>query len=104
MDGLRIFWTQTAIIQRNLIFEYWNQRNQSKAYSQRLNRKIKDRIKLLKSNPLLGKRTEFNNARLISFGHYSIIYRKIYNQIFIIGFWDNRQNPAKLINLLKSQT
>lgn len=104
MDGLRIFWTQTAINQRNLIFDYWNERNQSKAYSQKLNRKIKERIKLLKLNPFLGKRTEFNQARMISLGHYSIFYRKIYNQIIIVGFWDNRQDPAKLVNLLKNRT
>ncbi|MBW6496915.1 MAG: type II toxin-antitoxin system RelE/ParE family toxin [Bacteroidales bacterium] len=86
MDGLRIFWTQTAINQRNLIFEYWNKRNQSKAYSQKLNKKIKERIKLLKVNPFLGKKTDYNQAWIISLGHYSIVYRKIYHHIIIIGF------------------
>lgn len=29
MDALKLFWTSTAIKQRNHIFDYWNKRNKS---------------------------------------------------------------------------
>jgi len=100
MAKLKVFWTNTAIKQRNHIFEYWNSRNKSSLYSKKLNESIKERTDLLKSNPDLGKKTEFNNTRAISLGHYSILYQRTINKIIITGFWDNRQSPQKLLRFL----
>ncbi|MCF6295324.1 MAG: type II toxin-antitoxin system RelE/ParE family toxin [Flavobacteriaceae bacterium] len=100
MAKLIIYWTQTALKQRNYIFEYWNTRNKSNIYSKKLNLSIKERTVLLKTNHKLGKKTEFNNTRVLSLGHYSILYKKDSLKIIITGFWDNRQNPKKLLNFL----
>ena len=100
MAELTIFWTNTALKQRNYTFEYWNDRNKSTIYSKKLNSSIKERTDILKTNPELGKKTEFNNTRVISLGHYSILYRKVDLKIIITGFWDNRQNPNKLLKFL----
>ncbi len=97
MAQIAIFWTQTAIKQRNYTFEYWNK---STSYSKKLNGKIKERIQLLKKNPELGKKTEFELTRAISLGHYSILYKFKKSRIFITGFWDNRQDPNKLLKFL----
>ena len=56
MAQLKVFWTETAIKQRNYVFEYWNERNKSTEYSKRLNVKIIERISLLKLQPKLGKK------------------------------------------------
>lgn len=103
MAEIKIFWTNTAVKQRNSIFEYWNERNNSTRYSKKLNTFIKERLKILKPNPGIGKRTEFVNTRAISLGHYSIFYQIIESQIFIISFWDNRQDPVKLLKFLKKK-
>ncbi len=100
MAELTIFWTNTAIKQRNYTFEYWNERNKSTTYSKKLNSSLKERINILKINPELGKKTEFNNTRVISLGHYSILYKKLDSKIIITGFWDNRQDPEKLLKFL----
>jgi plasmid stabilization system protein ParE len=100
MAELSIFWTNTALKQRNYTFEYWNDRNKSTTYSKKLNSSIKERTNILKTNPELGKKTDFNNTRVISLGHYSILYRKVDLKIIITGFWDNRQNPDKLLKFL----
>ena len=92
MVELTIFWTNAAIKQRNFTFEYWNERNKSTAYSKKLKLSIKERTNILKTNPELGKKTEFNNTRVISLGHYSILYKKFDSKIIVTGFWDNRQN------------
>lgn len=101
MAKLSILWTQTALKQRNHTFSYWNNRNKSTSYSKKLNSSIKERTNLLKTNPQLGKKTEFSNIRIISLGHYSILYKKEAMNIIITGFWDNRQNPKKLLLFLK---
>ncbi len=102
MALLKIVWTITALKQRNFIFEYWNERNKSKTYSQKLNKKIKERIQLLKTNPNLGIRTEFKGTRAISLGHYSVFYKRVDSNIVITAFWDNRQNPKRLMEFLQS--
>ncbi len=101
MAQLKIIWILTAIKQRNYVFDYWNERNQSKIYSQNLNIKIKERTGLLKTNPNLGIKTEFKETRAISLGHFSVFYKKIDSTIFITAFWDNRQDPEKLLIFLK---
>jgi plasmid stabilization system protein ParE len=103
MAELSIFWTNTALKQRNYTFEYWNDRNKSTTYSKKLNLSIKERTDILKTNPELGKKTDFNNTRIISLGHYSILYRKVDLKIIITGFWDNRQNPNKLLKFLTQE-
>ncbi|MFT4855534.1 MAG: plasmid stabilization system protein ParE [Algoriphagus sp.] len=55
MDELEIFWTKTALGQRDLIFDYWNVRNKSKSYSKKLNIQIRSRIATIKENPEIGK-------------------------------------------------
>ncbi len=101
MARLKIVWTATAINQRNNIFEYWNSRNKSNSFSKKLNSKIKDRLVLLQTNPLLGKATSFKAARVVSLGNYSIIYQANESQIIVTAFWDSRQDPKKLIEILK---
>lgn len=59
MAELSVFWTNTALKQRKFTFEYWNDRNKSTTYSKKLNSSIKERTNILKTNPELGKKTEF---------------------------------------------
>ena len=101
MDELIVFWTQTAKKQRDHIFDYWNTRNKSKSYSKKLNLAIIEKIQLLKTHPEMGKTTNFGNTRAISMRHYSILYKTDNSRLIITGFWDNRQNPAKLLKFLK---
>lgn len=101
MALLEIVWTATALKQRNYIFQYWNERNKSKIYSQKLNTKVKERIGLLKSNPNIGIKTELEGTRAVSLGHFSIFYKRIGETIYITAFWDNRQDPKKLFKFLQ---
>ncbi|HBH05940.1 MAG TPA: plasmid stabilization protein [Flavobacteriales bacterium] len=101
MDGRTIIWTLTALRQRNTIFEYWNKRNASKSYARKLNGQIRDRLSLLKQNPEIGIQTTVKGVRALSMKHYSIFYSFDNSTIQIVSFWDNRQNPERLLQLLK---
>jgi hypothetical protein len=101
MGTINIFWTNTAYKQLNFVFEYWNKRNKSNLYSRKLFIKVFERIEILKTNPNIGKKTDFKDTRIISMGHYSNLYKNRTNEIIITGFWDNRQNPGKLLKFLK---
>lgn len=101
MDEIKVIWTKIAVKQRNEIFDYWNNRNKNNRYSKQLNLKIYRKIDQLKNFPNTGVEIENENARVLHFENYSLIYRLNINQIFILAFWDTRQNPSKLLEILK---
>ena len=101
MASMKVFWTRTAISQRNLVFQYWNERNRSNEYSIKLHMAIKERTHLLKNYPLIGKKTDYKDIRMVPLRHYSILYKIEESRILIMAFWDNRQNPRKLLRLLR---
>lgn len=98
---MKVFWTQTAISERNLVFQYWNERNKNNGYSIKLNMAIKERTHLLKNYPFIGKKTDYKDIRMVPLRHYSILYKIEKSRILIMAFWDNRQNPRKLLRLLR---
>lgn len=101
MAEIKIIWANIAIRQRNKTFEYWNERNGSTSYSKKLNGRIKENLQTAALNPEIGKISDGNDYRMISLGHYSIVYKLVANSIYVLAFWDNRQNPKKLLGLLK---
>jgi plasmid stabilization system protein ParE len=100
MVKLKVVWTETAYKQRNIIFKYWNKRNNN-SYSSKLLKEINSRIHQISTFPEIGKSVEFKNTRAVSSGHFSILYQHIEDLIIITAFWDNRNDPSKLLNMLK---
>ena len=98
-----IVWTQTATKQRREILKYWTLRNKSIAYAEKLIGLIKERVILISENPFAGKETSHSETREAAMGNFSIYYKVIDDKIFITAFWDNRQNPKKLIKIFKSK-
>ena len=97
-----IVWTLTASIQRRLILTYWNKRNKSTIYSEKIISFTKARLNIVLNNPRIGKKTDFPNTCVITLAHFSIFYQYNRKNIIITSFWDNRQDPKKLIILLKA--
>ena len=96
-----IVWTETAKKQRREILKYWTIRNQSPKYSHQLITQIADRIKVILNQPEIYKKADFPNTRVAAMEHYSIFYKITGSKLIITAFWDNRQNPEKLYELLK---
>jgi toxin YoeB len=96
---MNVFWAEIAVRQRNHIYNYWNRRNGSTDYSKKLHLQIKQAIHRIKQYPNAGKKINFANARTVSLGYYSLFYHIEDTKILIIAFWDNRQDPEKLLTL-----
>ena len=101
MGRLKAVWTKTAYKQRNSIFKYWNDRNKNNSYSTKLRKEINGRVQQISSFPEIGKSVDFKDTRAVSLGHFSILYQQSENSIIITAFWDNRDDPLKLLNILK---
>ena len=95
-----IIWTLTASRQRRKILKYWNNRNKSTKYSKKIITFTKVRLIHVSGNPLIGKITDSPNTRVVTLGHFNIYYQFNKEEIIITNFWDNRQNPKKLNDLM----
>lgn len=95
--ALDIIWTISAQKDRIRVFEHWNERTQSREYSQKLNTSIGHRILLIKKYPSAGLSTDKSGIRFhIIARHYKLFYRIKENNAYILRFWDTRQDPDKL--------
>ena len=89
----QIVWTKSAQEERKEILQFWRIRNQSTAYSKKLNELIKKAIKLLAAHPHIGRHIDIENIRVKLVRDYLIFYEEGEEQIFILSIWDNRRNP-----------
>src|SRR6056297_364735 len=96
-------WTRTADIQYVGILEYWLKRNKSDTYSRKLIKIVTERTKQLAETPFIYKKADFKDARVASIGNFSIFYKVTKDEILITAFWDNRQDPKKLLQVLKEK-
>ena len=95
-----IVWTKTAIKQRREILKYWQLKNKSFNYPEKIIRLTRKRISIILKNPLAFKKTNFLDTRESAMGYFSIYYKITDTQLIITAFWDNRQDPKILISLL----
>lgn len=103
MAKLNIIWTRTADLQLVGILEYWVKRNKSNRYSIKLVKLVSERTNQIAESPLIYKLTDFKDFRVASLGNYSIYYKVSEKDLIISAFWDNRQDPKKLLKILERE-
>ncbi|PTX62891.1 ParE-like toxin of type II ParDE toxin-antitoxin system [Kordia periserrulae] len=96
-------WTRTADIQYIGVLEYWAKRNKSTVYSKKLIKLITERTKQIGKSPFIYKSVDFEGTRVASLGNFSIFYKVTDDEIIITSFWDNRQDPKKLLQILNEK-
>lgn len=96
-----VVWTETAARQRREILKYWVKRNGTTLYAEKLIKLTTKRIKVILSNPRLFKRVDFSDTHVSVMGHFSIFYKVTKDTLIITAFWDNRQDPKKLLEILR---
>ena len=99
MARLKIIWTEKANLERKEILDYWIHRNKSKSFSLKLNRLFIDNLKLLSSNPNIGRKTKFDNVRVKIIRDYLLFYEILEKEILVLSIWDGRRNPDDIILL-----
>jgi hypothetical protein len=98
-----VVWTKTADLQFVGVLEYWANRNKSNIYSKKLIGLVSERTMQIAENPFLYKSTDYEDVRIASLGNFSIYFKVTDKQIIIFAFWDNRQNPKKLKEILEKK-
>lgn len=89
----RIVWTERANAIFVQILHFYNDRNRSKTYSNKLLREVNAILHLLKRQPFLGSKTDLPDIRVVVTKIYKIFYRIEPKEIVVILIWDNREDP-----------
>jgi toxin ParE1/3/4 len=100
---LRVFWTQTARLQLEDIFDFYNNRA-GLSTAKKIVKQIVGRTIQLEDNPLSGPKEPLLSERKFEYrylvqGNYKIIYRIEGDYIRIAMVFDTRQNPEKMKNI-----
>ncbi len=89
-----IIWSKEARDQYKKIIDYWNDRNQSQKYTNRIHRNLLENLGLIGSFPLIGKQTSISGIRgKVFMNHFTIIYEPKESSINVLNIWDNRRDP-----------
>jgi plasmid stabilization system protein ParE len=99
----KIIWTYTAAKQRREILDYWTKRNKSTLYAEKLIKITSARIKVIAKHPKSFKAIDFSETRTSAMGHFSIFYKLTNDELIITAFWDNRQDPKKLLQIIRPE-
>lgn len=100
MAKRKIVWTETAAKQRREILNYWTNRNGSATYTKALIEIAASHLKVIAQSPELFKEGEMFEIRESAMGHFSIFYKFTTDRIIVMAFWDNRQDPKKIIKAI----
>jgi len=103
MAKRNIVWARTADLQFVGILEYWVKRNESNNFSKKLLKLVTERTLQISENPFIYKSTDFKDVRVASLKNFSIYYKVTDKQIIVTAFWDNRQDPKKLLKILQNE-
>jgi plasmid stabilization system protein ParE len=103
MAKRKVVWTKTADLQFVGILDYWNKRNKSNSYSKKLVNLVSERTRQIAEKPFIFKSTDFKEIRVASMGNFSIYYKATEDQIIVSAFWDNRQDPKKILKILQNK-
>lgn len=95
--ALKIIWTFRAKEDIKHISIYWNKRIGNSSYSNKIRRLTNRYLILLQQYPKLGRQTDNKFIREIIIREFKIFYTIDESSIYIVRFWDTRQDPDKLV-------
>lgn len=97
-----VVWTETAVRQRREILKYWTKHNGTTRFAEELIKITAERIQIILRHPESFKSTTYPETRESAMGHFSIYYKLEKERLIITAFWDNRQDPKNLLEIIKS--
>jgi toxin YoeB len=98
--AIKIVWTAKAEKDLFYIFSYWNNRNKSNVYSNKLNGLFNTNVEYLYEFPTLGRKTVVPNVRYLIVRDYLIFYKITDLTVIILRVWGGRQNLKKIPKIL----
>jgi len=96
MAKRKVVWTKKANEERKQILAYWIERNQSKTFSIKLNKLIKETLQITALYPDTGRKTTIKNVRVKIIRDYLLFYEATKTTLVVFAIWDGRRNDNAL--------
>jgi plasmid stabilization system protein ParE len=100
--GKPVIWSSVSEQDLREIKTFYDERNQSDLYSNKLLSLFEKGGNLLSAFPNLGRQTDQGHIRFIVIKDYLLFYTNEQDRIVIHTVWDSRQDPEQLSSLLES--
>jgi hypothetical protein len=93
----KVTWSLKASKELNNVYDYWESRNGSSLYSEKIIDETFRIIYLLRLQNFIGEESRFRKIRrVLILENFSLFYKVIDDEIKILSFFDNRRNPANI--------
>lgn len=102
MARREVIWTKTADLLLLGTLEYWVNRNKSTTYSKKLLKMVLQKTQQIAKTPEMFQYADFPETRMAILENFKILFKTKENSIIITAFWDTRQDPKKLLEILQS--
>lgn len=89
----KIDWSINALLKKKSIFEYWNDRNKSIAYSKKLDLLFFETLERVSQFTQASIPTKSENIRAVLVRDYYLFFEITDLNIKVLEIWDTRQNP-----------
>ncbi len=93
MAGKKIIWSKRANSELFKTLDFFIERNGNNLYALKILNKLEQRLKRLSENELMWRPTSNSVIRILNMDVYFIFYKIGQENIEIVSFWDNRQDP-----------
>ncbi len=100
-SGYEILWSSHALKELEAVFNYLENNFTDKEIN-KLASEIEETIELIKQNPKLFREVEYRDTRKVVILKFNNLYYRINKDtVEILSFFSNRQDPDKLLKLLR---
>lgn len=97
-----LIWSVKAKKDLKAIKSFYDNRNQSSIYSNKLLKELRVTAVLFCKYPEVAITTDFNQVKAFIILDYILFYKIFQSQILILTVWDSRRNPDALSAMLSS--
>jgi plasmid stabilization system protein ParE len=95
-----VVWSRRAEIDMTEIKAFYDKRNKSTAYSDKLLKAFQNTADLIEKYPHLGRLSSYDRVRGVVVSNFILFYEILEKHVLILTVWDCRQNPEQLEEIL----
>jgi len=92
----KLIWSSRAKIELLEILNFYKKRNGNANYSRKFYTRTEELLELSRTHSFVGKRTDFENVRVLIVDDYLIFYEVSNVEITVLTIWGSRRNPEDL--------
>lgn len=91
----QVVWSANAQRERMEVLRYWADRNGSTRYSEKLDGLFRTALRVIATNPKLGRPTSDPDVRLKTIGDHMLFYPYTATEVHVLSVWHQKRDPKE---------